>query len=70
MTPDGSGSSARRAAQRGGTEDFARGEVLGIGLLILSFPTAAMSYRRWALIETAMRLEQPLPPASRTACGP
>ena len=36
-------------------------EVLGIGLLLLSFLTAATSYRRWSLDEKAMRLEQPLP---------
>lgn len=44
-------------------DDFDGGEVLGIGLLLLSFVTAAASYRRWALSETAMRLEQPLPPS-------
>ncbi len=35
--------------------------VLGIGLLAVSFVTAATSYRRWALNERAMRLGEPLP---------
>ncbi len=44
--------------------DDVRGEeVLGIGLLVLSFFTAATSYRRWALNERAMRLSEPLPPS-------
>lgn len=44
--------------------DDVRGEeVLGIGLLVLSFLTAATSYRRWALNERAMRLNVPLPPS-------
>lgn len=42
-------------------EDFAGGEVLGIGLLALSFATAASAYRRWALNERSMRLNEPLP---------
>lgn len=36
-------------------------EFLGLALLLLSVITAGMSYRRWALSETAMRLEEPLP---------
>lgn len=44
-------------------DDFTGGELLGIGLLVLSFVTAALSYRRWALTETAMRLERTLPPS-------
>lgn len=43
--------------------DFPGEEVLGLGLLTLSFLTAATSYRRWAIIEKAMRLSQPLPPS-------
>lgn len=44
--------------------DDVRGEeVLGIGLLVLSFATAASAYRRWALNERAMRLGVPLPPS-------
>ena len=44
--------------------DDVRGEeFLGIGLLIISFLTAASSYRRWALNERAMRLDAPLPPS-------
>ena len=43
--------------------DFPGEEVLGLGLLTLSFVTAATSYRRWAVIEKAMRLSQPLPPS-------
>lgn len=42
-------------------DDFPGEEVLGIGLLVLSCVTAAMSYRRWALSETAIRLDEPLP---------
>jgi len=45
-------------------DDFAGGESLGIGLLTLSFVTAASAYRRWALNERSMRLNEPLP-ASR-----
>ena len=44
-------------------EDFAGGELLGIGLLALSFVTAASAYRRWALNEQSMRLNAPLPPS-------
>ena len=44
-------------------DDFPGEEVLGLGLLTLSFVTAATSYRRWAVIEKAMRLSQPLPPS-------
>jgi len=44
--------------------DDVRGkEFLGIGLLAISFLTAATSYRRWALNERAMRLNAPLPPS-------
>lgn len=42
-------------------DDFAGKELLGIGLLALSFATAASAYRRWALTEEAMRLGIPLP---------
>lgn len=42
-------------------EDFPGEEFLAIGLLALSFVTAGLSYRRWALSETAIRLDQPLP---------
>ena len=45
-------------------DDFTGEEILGIGLLTLSFFTSATAYRRWALNERAMRLRQPLP-ASR-----
>ena len=34
---------------------------LGILLLALSFLTAASAYRRWALNERSMRLNEPLP---------
>lgn len=44
-------------------DDFRGEEALGIGLLALAFATAATSYRRWALNERAMRLEEPLPPS-------
>jgi len=44
--------------------DDVRGEeFLGIGLLVISFLTAATAYRRWALNERAMRLNTPLPPS-------
>lgn len=42
-------------------DNLALGETLGILLLILSFATAASSYRRWALNERSMRLNEPLP---------
>ena len=44
-------------------DDFTGEEFLGIGLLALSFLTAATAYRRWALNEQAMRLDEPLPPS-------
>ena len=42
-------------------DDVAFGETLGVLLLTLSFFTAASGYRRWALNERAMRLNEPLP---------
>jgi putative membrane protein len=42
-------------------DDVALGETLGILLLALSFFTAASAYRRWALNERSMRLNEPLP---------
>lgn len=42
-------------------DGFPGEEMLGIGLLLLSFLTASMSYRRWALTETAIRVDEPLP---------
>jgi putative membrane protein len=44
-------------------DDFPGEEYLGVGLLALSFLTAASAYRRWALNERAMRLDEPLPPS-------
>lgn len=44
-------------------DDFPGEEFLGMGLLALSFLTAATAYRRWALNERAMRLDEPLPPS-------
>lgn len=44
-------------------EDVRGEEFLGIGLLVISFLTAATAYRRWALNERAMRLNTPLPPS-------
>jgi len=41
--------------------DLTGSEVLGVMLLGLSFATAAVAYRRWALNESAMRLGAPLP---------
>ena len=45
-------------------DDLPGSEFLGIALLVLSFLTAATAYRRWALNESSMRLDEPLP-ASR-----
>lgn len=42
-------------------DDFPGEEYLGVGLLALAFLTAASAYRRWALNERAMRLDEPLP---------
>lgn len=42
-------------------DEVALGETLGILLLALSFLTAASAYRRWALNERAMRLNEPMP---------
>jgi inner membrane protein YidH len=42
-------------------DDVALGETLGILLLAISFLTAASAYRRWALNERSMRLDEPLP---------
>ena len=44
-------------------DDFPGEEFLGVALLALSFLTAATAYRRWALNERAMRLNEPLPPS-------
>jgi putative membrane protein len=44
-------------------EDLPGSEILGIALLALSFVTAATAYRRWALNESSMRLNEPLPPS-------
>lgn len=42
-------------------DEFPGADVLGLGLLALSFLTAASAYRRWALSERSMRLNEPLP---------
>lgn len=42
-------------------EDTRGADLLGIVLLVLGFATAATAYRRWALNELAMRLDEPLP---------
>ena len=44
-------------------DDFTGAESLGVALLALAFLTAATAYRRWALNERAMRLDEPLPPS-------
>jgi putative membrane protein len=41
--------------------DFYGSHVLGVLLLFLAVTTAATSYRRWAMNETAMRLGENLP---------
>lgn len=43
--------------------DLTGRQPLGIGLLALSLVTAAASYRRWVLLETAMRQGATLPPS-------
>ena len=45
-------------------DDFPGEQLLGLGLLGLSFVSASLSYRRWALSETAIRQEEPLPQSS------
>jgi putative membrane protein len=42
-------------------DEFSGSEALGILLLVLSFATASSAYRRWALNEHSMRLNEPLP---------
>lgn len=42
-------------------DEVTMGETLGVLLLSLSFVTAASAYRRWALNERSMRLNEPLP---------
>ena len=42
-------------------DEFPGEDVLGVTLLAIGFLTAAASYRRWALNERAMRLDEPLP---------
>jgi putative membrane protein len=42
-------------------DEFPGADLLGLGLLALSFVTAASAYRRWALAERSMRLHEPLP---------
>lgn len=44
-------------------DDFTGEKALGVGLMALSFFTSATAYRRWALNERAMRLNEPLPPS-------
>lgn len=44
-------------------DDVVGQELLGVMLLALSVLTAGLSYRRWALSETAIRLGEPLPPS-------
>ena len=39
-------------------------EVLGVVVLGLAFVAAGTAYRRWALNERAIRLDEPLPPAT------
>jgi putative membrane protein len=42
-------------------DEFRGSEALGILLLVLSFVTASSAYRRWALNEQSMRMNEPLP---------
>lgn len=42
---------------------FAGRDPLAVLLLTLGVLTAAGSYRRWAIVETAMRRQEPLPPS-------
>lgn len=43
--------------------DFRYADVLGIVLLGVAVATASGAYRRWALNERSMRLNEPLPPS-------
>ena len=43
--------------------DVAGVEILGIVVLALAFVASATAYRRWALNERAIRLDEPLPPS-------
>jgi putative membrane protein len=42
-------------------DDFPGEDVIGLALLALSFVVAGLAYRRWALNERAMRLDESLP---------
>jgi putative membrane protein len=42
-------------------DDLPGSEALGIALLALAFVTAATAYRRWAMNESSMRRNEPLP---------
>lgn len=44
-------------------EDVAGAEVLGVVVLLFAFVAAATAYRRWALNERSIRLDEPLPPS-------
>jgi len=44
-------------------EDVAGAEVLGVVVLVFAFVAAATAYRRWALNEQSIRLDEPLPPS-------
>ena len=43
--------------------DVAGVEILGVVVLALAFVASATAYRRWALNERAIRLDEPLPPS-------
>ena len=47
--------------------EFGGREPLGIGLLALSLVVAVASYRRWVLLETAMRRGETFPPSRMPA---
>ena len=43
--------------------DVAGIEILGVVVLALAFVAAGTAYRRWAMNERAIRLDEPLPPS-------
>ncbi len=47
----------------GGLADVAGIEILGVLVLALAFVAAGTAYRRWAMNERAIRLDEPLPPS-------
>ena len=38
-------------------------ELIGVGLVVLGTLLSSLSFRRWMVVERAMRLQQPIPPS-------